>query len=100
MENCRNRIALNKFVAIAFIVLSALVLSFVLGVLATGWERNTRDQGAAAHIVQLLMVAQLPLRLAYLVTANWSRWRDVVGHLVLQGAAIGVALAPVAYFKL
>ena len=91
---------LNQVLATAPIALSALALAVVAAVLVTGWERNLKDEGAAAHIFQILIAVQLPIILAYLATANWNRWRGVIVRLGLQAIAMAAALSPVAYFKL
>ena len=91
LTNAMSKPRLNQILAIAPVVLSAFALSLVVMSLVAGWERKLKDEGAAAHTFQLLIVSQVPIVFTYLMTANWTRWRKVVGHLVLQGAAILVA---------
>lgn len=66
---------------------------------ATGPVREP-DEGAAAHIFQLLIVGELPL-LAFFVV-RWLRrdFRAALTILAIQAAAIGLALFPVWYFRL
>jgi hypothetical protein len=66
----------------------------------TGWEKGYTDEGSVAHIFQLLIVAEVPFILAFVATAEWKRVAGVAGLIALQAAALALALAPVAYFKL
>jgi hypothetical protein len=61
---------------------------------------DRHDEGTAAHIFHLLIAAQFPLMAAYAVTAKWTRWRQVLKPFAVQVAAIVLAFAPVAYFRL
>ena len=58
------------------------------------------DEGAAAHIFQLLIAAQLPIVLFF--ASKWLRRtpKQALGVLVLQAAAVATACAPVWYFNL
>lgn len=76
--------------------------AFLLVLLAAtaGWGQNAKDEGAAAHIFQLLVVVQLPFILAFLTTADWSRFTRIAAVLSMQAIALVLAFAPVAYFNL
>ena len=70
-------------------------LSTVLVYLALHGPAPQADEGAAAHIWQLLMAAQVPIALYFAV-----RWvpqfpRQAVSILALQAVAALVAMAPV-----
>jgi hypothetical protein len=95
-----SRQKINSISAIAPVVMSLTALLIVLTGVITGWERNLKDEGAAAHLFQLLMVAQMPFILAFLVTANWKGGLRIVRPLGLQFVAIGLALGSVAFFHL
>lgn len=95
-----TRRKINRISAIAPIVMSLLAVLIVLIAVTTGWERNLTDEGAAAHLFQILIVAQLPFILAFLVTADWKRLIQVARPLALQALCIGLAFCSVAYFKL
>jgi hypothetical protein len=100
-----NLQAINRVSAIVPIVLSLMAFGVLIVALLTGWERhytvNGRpDEGAVAHIFQLLIVAQAPFILAFIATADWKRVLRVAGVIALQAAALALALAPVAFFKL
>jgi hypothetical protein len=95
-----NRQSINRISAIAPIVMSIAAFLLVIFAVATGWERNLRDEGAAAHIFQLLIVLQGPFILAYLATADRARWPRAARSIALQVMAIVLAFAPVAIFRL
>jgi len=95
-----TRRMINRISIIVPIVMSVLALLIVLIVVTTSWERNLADEGAAAHIFQLLIVAQLPFITAFLITADWKRLMHVVRPLALQVLSICLAVGSVAYFKL
>jgi hypothetical protein len=82
----------NRLTGFAPVVTSGLAALLVFYVLVTGWERK----GAAAHIWQLLVVAQAPLILAFLATARWERPMGVAKVIGLQVAGLALAMIPVA----
>jgi hypothetical protein len=86
----------NRLAGFAPVFMSALAALLVFYVLATGWERGLKDEGAAAHVWQLLVAAQAPLILAYLATARWERPMAVAKVVGLQVAGLGIALLGVA----
>jgi len=95
-----NRDTLNKIGAVAPVVLSLTALGLVLFALATGWERGLKDEGAVAHGFQLLIVAQVPFVLAFLVTSDGDRLAGIGRWALIQAGALGLALAPVAILRL
>jgi len=95
-----TRSALNRLSGRLPIAMSLLALALVVLALVTGWETHQRDEGAAAHIFQLLIVAQAPLVLLFLATADWRRLATPARTLGLQVAALLLAFAPVAIFRL
>jgi hypothetical protein len=95
-----TRQQVNRLSGIAPVVMSVLAFLVLMAALATGFERGEKDEGATAHTFQLLIVAQAPFILAFLATADWGRFVRVARYLALQIAALVLAFAPVAYFKL
>jgi len=67
---------INKVSAIAPVVMSLLALAMVLVVVTTGWQRDVKDEGTAAHLFQLLIVMQVPFILTFVTTgklgADWA----------------------------
>jgi hypothetical protein len=79
-------------------VVIGLSLLTLLTVLTGYFQAPLPDEGTAAHIFQLAIVALVPTVLLFLVTADWKqRWRSLRPLLV---AAAAVALAFSALFYL
>jgi hypothetical protein len=84
--------------------LTALTLVLVRVALAgTGPEvvvNGRPDEGAIAHLWQILMAGQLPVLLYFLI--QWLRKapRQALGVLAVQAGAVLAAVAPVFYFNL
>jgi hypothetical protein len=78
--------------------LSACLLVSVA--ITTGGGRGLRDEGAAAHLWQVLIGLQVPWIAVFLFTCDWRRPGQVAKILALQIAAIGCAMAPVALLRL
>ena len=95
-----TRTQINKWAGVLPLSFSALALAVVLYAVATGWERNLPDEGAAAHSFQLLIAAEVPLIALFLWTADRSHPAPVLRRLAVQIAAIMVAMAPVLLFHL
>jgi hypothetical protein len=78
------------------------IAAFALVVITVASIGATRepDEGAAAHVFQLLLAGQMPIVAFFAV--KWFRydWRAALGILTMQAAAIALAIAPVWYFGL
>lgn len=82
------------------VAMSALALIVVLGNIALFGAARQPDEGAAAHLFQILVVGQVPL-------IAWFLWRGLRNHrpgtlaiLAVQALSVAVALFPVWYFRL
>ena len=75
-------------------------LAVVLGHIALYGVAREADEGAAAHIWQLLMLAQLPALLVFGVRWLPKAPKQAMGVLVLLIGAILAAMAPVFIFHL
>jgi hypothetical protein len=87
----------SAFVPLA---MSLAALGLVLGHVALFGAAREADEGAAAHIWQLLMAGQIPV-IAYFA----FRWlprapKQALGLLGLQAAAVLAAMTPVFLLKL
>lgn len=82
------------------VALSLAALATVIGHVAMFGAAREADEGAAAHIFQLLMAAQLPI-IAFFA-AKWLPRApgQAVRILALQGVAALAALAPVYFLNL
>jgi len=94
------RTHLNRWAATIPLFLSGAAFLLAFGVGVTGWERNLSDEGPGAHLFQLMIAAQIPLIAVLLWTADWSQPRSIGKWLMIDLAAIALALAPVALFRL
>ena len=104
---CKERIRtmalreqINGASGAAPVVLSLLALGIALFAGLSGAERGATDEGALAHIFQLLIVAELPIIAVFLGTANWKRIGSIVRPLALQAGGVMLAFGAVAYFNL
>ena len=95
-----NRETINRATAIAPAFMSVLALAIALTSVTTGWERLMRDEGTAAHLFQFLIALQVPLVLTFLATSDWDRLGKIARTILMQVAALALALSVVAYFKL
>ena len=91
---------IQRFSGMVPIGLSLLAFGVAMVAVLTGWETGNADEGAAAHIFQISIVAEVPFILVHVITADWKRRGGVAGLIWFQAAALVLALAPVAYFKL
>lgn len=75
--------------------MSLLALAVVLITLATFGVSHDRDEGAAAHIWQLLMAGQLPLLLFFPIKWLPRAPTETLKIIAIQMAAVLAAMAPV-----
>ena len=55
-----SRPTINRISAITPFVLSLSAFLLVLVAVATGWDKDAKDEGSAAHIFHLLIAVQIP----------------------------------------
>ena len=82
------------------IAMSVAALALVLGHLAIFGVVGEADEGAAAHIWQLLMAGQVPVVVFFAVKWLPQALAQALRVLALQAVAILAACGPVYYFKL
>lgn len=89
----------SAFLPLAMSV-AALILVLVHVVLVGAVAARQPDEGATAHIFQLLLLAQVPL-VAFFAIKWLPRGPGIaLPVMALQAAAVVVALAPVYFFHL
>jgi|ERR1700736_5105839 len=91
---------INRICGFVPVALSLAAFGLVMVAVRTGWGQVAGDEGAAAHIFQLLIVAEVPFVLVFAATADWTKLGRSAGLLAVQAAGLVLAFAPVAYFKL
>jgi hypothetical protein len=82
------------------LAMSLAALTVVLFHIAFYGAVHGADEGAAAHLWQLLMAAQLPFLLFFAVRWLPSSPKQAMQVMVLQVAAVCAALAPVCFLNL
>jgi len=75
--------------------MSLAALSLVLGHIATSGVARQADEGAAAHLWQLLMAGQVPVIVLFVMRWLPRTPTQTLLVLMLQGVAALVAAAPV-----
>ena len=90
-----NLPALKHFSAWLPLAMSLAALAVVLAHVAMFGAAREADEGTAAHLWQILMVAQLPI-VAFFAIKWWPRApRQAMLVLALQAGGVLAALAPV-----
>jgi len=86
--------------ALVPVAMSVTALAIVMGHIALYGHAREADEGAAAHLWQLLMAGQLPVLAFFAI--KWLRRapRQALGVLALEAGAVLGAMAPVFYFNL
>ena len=82
------------------VAMSFAALATVLGHVVRFGVAREADEGTAAHIFQLLMIAQVPLVAFFAITWLPQAPRQALPVLALQAAAALAALAPVFFLNL
>ena len=82
------------------VAMSFIALVVVLGDVAMFGTAREPDEGAAAHIWQLLMVGQMPIILFFIVRWLPKVFRPALLTLALQIGAALAAIAPVYFLHL
>ncbi len=89
----------NRISGRVMVVFSLLALLTVLsGYLPPPHPRDP-DEGAAAHIFQLSIVALVPMLVVFLATADWSRPLQSVRPLEIPAVALMLAFGGLYYLE-
>ena len=87
---------LNQISGKILIVLSLIALLTVL----SGYTQPTQpDEGAAAHVFQLTIVALVPTILLFLATADWKQPRRSARPLAIPSIALVLAFVALYYLE-
>jgi energy-coupling factor transporter transmembrane protein EcfT len=87
---------INRVSSKILIVLSLIAL---LAVLSGYMQPPQPDEGTAAHIFQLSIVALVPMALLFFATANWKQPFRSVRPLVFPAAALLLAFGALYYLE-
>lgn len=80
--------------------MSTTALALVLGHILMFGAAREADEGAVAHLWQILMAAQVPVLLFFALKWLPRAFRPALGVLAVQVGAVLAAMAPVFYFNL
>jgi hypothetical protein len=86
----------NRINGKVIIVLSLIAL---LTVVSGYFQPHQQDEGPAAHIFQLSIVALVPTILLFLLTADWKQPRRSARPLAIPAAALACAFAALYYLE-
>jgi hypothetical protein len=95
-RDAMHRQQVNRITGKFLIVLS---LAALLSVVSGFTQPPQPDEGAAAHIFQLSMVAQAPAILLLLVTADWQQPLRGARPLALATATMALAFGALYYLE-
>lgn len=84
---------------VAAVILLLLSLTALLAVLSGYTQPPQPDEGAAAHIFQLAIVAMFPVLCVFLATADWTQPKRASRSLALPGVAAALAFAALYYLE-
>jgi hypothetical protein len=82
------------------VAMSFLALAMVLGHVVMFGAVREADEGIAAHLFQLLMLAEVPVVVFFAIKWVPRFPKQALQVLLVQAAAATAALAPVFYFNL
>jgi len=82
------------------LAMSLTALAVVLGHIAIYGVAREADEGAAAHIWQILMAGQIPVVAFFAIKWLPRAPKPALGVLALQAGAVLASMAPVFYFNL
>ena len=91
-----NGLEVNRISGKLIIALSLIAL---LTVLSGYFQPPQLDEGTAAHIFQLSIVALVPMLIVFFVTADWRRPSRSARSLAFPAAALVVAFAALYYLE-
>lgn len=87
---------INRVSGKILIVLSLIAL---LTVLSAYFQAPQPDEGAAAHIFQLSVVALVPAISLFLSTADWAKPSRIARLLAFTGATVALAFGALYYLE-
>jgi len=92
--------AVRRPSALIPLAMSLTALAIVLGHIGIYGHAREADEGAAAHLWQILMAGQMPVLAFFAI--KWLRRapKQALGVLALQAGAVLASMAPVFYFNL
>ena len=90
---------INRVSVVVLIVLSVTALLTVLSGYAQPPQPRETDEGSAAHIFQLSIVALVPVFVLFFATADWRQPLRTVRPLAIPAAALVLAFGALYYLE-
>src|SRR5579864_7303719 len=94
---CKNNAMQTQINRVSGRVIIALSVTALLAVLSGYTHPLQADEGTAAHIFQLSIVALIPMFVLFLTTADWRQPSRSVRLLALPGTALALAFGALYY---
>jgi protein-S-isoprenylcysteine O-methyltransferase Ste14 len=95
-----NRVSTVGLTVLSLIAFVTVLLGLVVPATLSGRIPPPQpDEGTAAHIFQLAIVALVPTGLVFLATADWTRPLRNVRRLALPATAVVLAFSILYYFE-
>lgn len=91
---------LNRIACLGALVCPLAAFGLVSLAIVARWAKPEPDEGALAHLFQLLVGAGSVSVLVFAATADWRTTRSAAVWLALQLLALATAVIPVAVLKL
>lgn len=83
----------------SWLALAVLAMGALLAVLSGYFQPPQQDEGTAAHIFQLSVVAFVPTLFAFLVTTGWKKPLRILRRLLFPGAVLVIAFGALYYLE-
>ena len=94
-----NRVSRHLMLGLSLFAMLLVAGATILVMLGRLTPSPDGDEGAGAHLFQLSIVLLVPAGLAFLLTADWRRPRDVAKGLVVPAAALVIAFSTLYYME-
>lgn len=89
----------QKINYLSWLALAVLAMTALLAVLSGYFQPPQQDEGTAAHIFQLSIVALMPTLLVFLMTTDWKAPLRMVRRLLFPSAVLAIAFGALFYLE-
>lgn len=96
---CQNTAMQTQINRVSSRIIIVLSLTALLAVLSGYTQPPQADEGTAAHIFQLSIVALVPMFVLFLSTADWRQPSRSARFLALPGTALALAFGALYYLE-